>query len=74
MEGYGEHTQTHTFENHANYLLTWQTDHCSLRRMAIKHQGGSFLGFAEVSLCLLFEELPKRAPTKTQLATCTVDY
>ena len=40
---------------------------------AIKRQGGPFLCF-EVFSALIVQKLPKRAPTKTQLATHTVDY
>ena len=71
MESFSEHTQTRTFKNHANllaYLANWPL--FSLEngfQGAIKRQGSPFLGFAQVSLHLLFEKLPERAPNKTQL-------
>ena len=58
------------------YLLTWQTDCCTPRRMAFKALlNASFsLGFALVfSLRLLFEKtLPEWAPTKTQLRVLSI--
>ena len=50
---YGEHTQTCTFENHANLFAYLANRPLYTRRMAfqvlrIKHQGSPFLGFAQV--------------------------
>ena len=35
-ESCSEHTQTHTFKNHANLLTYWQTDRCTPWIMAFK--------------------------------------
>ena len=58
MESYSEHTQTRTFENHANvHSLTWQTDYCSPWRMAFNAQlnakAALFLGFGQVLFVLV---------------------
>ena len=54
------------------YSLTWLTDRCSPRRMALKAllntKAAHLLGFAQVSSAL---KLPKRAPTETQLRSTT---
>ena len=56
-ESYGEHTQTCTFKTHANllaYLANWPLYTLGNGSQgAIKRQGGSFLGFAQVLSALI---------------------
>ena len=79
MVSYGEHTQTHTFENHANllnYLANWPlytSEH--VFQGTIKCQPGPFLqALLKHSLCLLFEKKTARMGSYYNIATCTDDY
>ena len=55
MASYGKHTQTRTFENHANILK--YVANCPLYILVngfkALHQGSPFLGFAQVSSALI---------------------
>ena len=56
-ESYGKRTQTRTFKNYANlldYLANWPlyTPENGFQG-TIKHQGGPFLGFAQVFFALI---------------------
>ena len=70
MESYGERTQTHTFENHANllaYLANWP-----LYTSLLNAKAALSYALLKFSLRLLFEKLPERAPTKTQLRVLSI--
>ena len=74
---YGERTQTHTFENHANYSLTWQANRCTSRRMAFKAllnvKARPFPSLCSSFLCAYCsKKLPERAPTKKQLCVLSI--
>ena len=75
MESYGEHTQTRTFENHANLLAYLANHRCTLRRMAFNallnaKAALSYIGF---SLRLLFEKVVRTGSyLRTQLRVLSI--
>ena len=78
-ESYSERTQACTFENHANlltYMANWPlfTPENGFQG-AIKHQGGPFLGFAQVFSAVIVQKKQKQpewVPTKTQLRVLSI--